>query len=201
MQEIRRMERPKRPKRFHTPLVQSLVGLALLLLPTVGETATVSITPPLSTVGVGDIFSVNVYVAGAVDLTSWQFDLKYNPSLLQAESVTEGPFLNSFGTTLFQPGVIDHSTGEISLVTNAFVDFTPPPNGDGELAIVHFKALGLGVSPLELRNLFLNLDSNVTATNGSVSVVPIPGTALLMSSGMLLLWGIGQWRTRTGAVV
>lgn len=198
---MREMNRLKRLKRLSTTILQGLIALALLLLPTVGQTATISITPPLSTVGLGDIFSVNVHVAGAVDLTSWQFDLKYNPLLLQAESVTEGPFMSSFGTTLFQPGVIDHSTGEISLVTNAFVDFTPLPNGDGELAIVHFKALGLGVSPLELRNLFLNLDSNVTATNGSVSVVPIPGTALLMSSGMLLLWGIGQWRTRTGAVV
>ena len=198
---MREMNRLKRLKRLSTTILQGLIALALLLLPTVGQTATISITPPLSTVGLGDIFSVNVHVAGAVDLTSWQFDLKYNPLLLQAESVTEGPFMSSFGTTLFQPGVIDHSTGEISLVTNAFVDFTPLPNGDGELAIVHFKALGLGVSPLELRNLFLNLDSNVTATNGSVSVVPLPGTALLMSSGMLLLWGIGQWRTRTGAVV
>lgn len=182
----------------------AIAVLGLVLIPLTSQAALISLTPPLSTVGLGDIFSVNVHVAGAVDLTSWQFDLKYNPSLLQAESVTEGPFLNSFGTTLFQPGVIDHSTGEISLVTNAFVDFTPLPNGDGELAVVHFKALGLGISPLELRNLFLNLDSNVTATNGSVSVVPIPGTAILMGAGCLLLltvWGIGRWRTTPTAIV
>jgi hypothetical protein len=120
---------------------------------------------------------------------------------LRAESVTEGPFLNSFGTTLFQPGVIDHSTGDITLVTNAFVDLAPLPNGDGDLAVVHFKALGLGLSSLELRNIFLDLNSGVTATPASVSVVPIPGTALLMSAGLLLVWGIAQWSTRTGTAL
>src|ERR1044072_7767155 len=101
--------------------------LSLFLTPVTSQAALISITPSLSTVGVGDIFSVNVHVAQAVDLTSWQFDLKYDPLVLRAESVTEGPFLNSFGTTLtpptsFGPGSIDHTIGLISGVTNFFVD-------------------------------------------------------------------------------
>lgn len=178
--------------------------LGLLLIPITSQAALISITPSLSTVDVGDTFSVNVHVAQAVDLTSWQFDLKYNPLLLRAESVAEGPFLNSFGTTLFLPGVIDNSTGDITVVTNAYVDFGPLPNGDGELAIVHFKALGPGVSPLDLQNLFLNFNSGVNATNANVSVVPIPGTAILMGAGCVLLltvWAIGRWRTQPGTVV
>lgn len=172
--------------------------LGLLLIPITSHAALISITPSLSIVGVGDTFSVNVHVDQAVDLTSWQFDLKYDPLLLRAESVMEGPFMNSFGATLFGPGAIDNSTGNVTIVTDAFVDFGPLPNGNGELAIVHFKALGLGVSSLDLQNLFLNLNSGVNATNASVSVVPIPGTATLMGAGgvlILTVWAIGRWRT------
>ena len=177
--------------------------LGLLLIPITSHAALISITPSLSIVGVGDTFSVNVHVAQAVDLTSWQFDLKYDPLLLRAESVTEGPFLN-FGTTLFSPGVIDNSIGDITIATNAFIDFGPLPSGDGELAIVHFKALSLGISPLDLQNLFLNFNSGVNAVNASVSVVPIPGTAILMGAGCVLLltiWAIGRGRIQPGTVV
>ncbi len=182
----------------------AITVLGLLLIPIASHAALISITPSLSTVGVGDTFSVNVHVAQAVDLTSWQFDLKYDPLLLHAESVTEGPFLNSFGTTLFSPGVIDNSTGDITIVTDAFVDFGPLPNGNGELAIVHFKALGLGVSSLDLQNLFLNFNSGANATNASVSVAPIPGTAILMGAGcvlLLMVWAIQCRRTQPGTVV
>lgn len=170
-----------------------LATLFMMLLPVPGQSALISITPPLSTVGVGDTFSVNVHATQAGDLGSWQFDLKYNPLLLQAQSVTEG----SPGFSLLTPGFIDQTNGLIGGTAGLFSDLPPPPS-EGELAVVHFKALGLGISPLQLQNLFLNLDSNVTATNGSVSVVPLPGTAILMGAGGLLLlavWGIGRWRT------
>jgi hypothetical protein len=39
-----------------------------------------------------------------VDLTSWQFDLAFNPIIVQANLVTEGPFMSAFGATLFIPG-------------------------------------------------------------------------------------------------
>lgn len=177
----------------------AIVVVGLVLIPLTSQAALISITPSLSTVGVGDTFSVNVHATQASDLGSWQFDLKYNPLLLQAQSVTEG----SPGFTLLSEGFIDQSGGLISGTAGFFSDLPPAPS-EGELAIVHFKALGLGISPLELQNLFLNTDPNVTATNGSVSVVPLPGTAILMGAGGLLLltvWGIGRWRTTPTTVV
>lgn len=174
--------------------------MGLVLIPLTSQAALISITPPLSTVGVGDTFSVNVHATQAGDLGSWQFDLKYNPLLLlQAQSVTEG----SPGFTLLSEGFIDQTSGLISGTAGFFSDLPPPPS-EGELAIVHFKALGLGISPLQLQNLFLNTAPNGTATNGSVSVVPLPGTAILMGAGGLLLlmvWGIGRWRAQVGSVV
>ena len=182
--------------------------LGLMLIPAPGQTAMMSITPPVSTVAVGDAFSVNAHVAGAADLTSWQFDLAYDPSLLHVDVVTERAFLQSFGTIVSQPtsfslGVIHNNAGEISLVTNASIDFPPLPNGDGDLAIVHFKALGLSTSPLQLRNIIFNDVPETNVINANVHAVPLRGTAALMGAGgllLLLIWKVGRWRLRPGTV-
>lgn len=78
-----------------------LVGMTLLVLPQQGHA--LSFTVSSAVVDVGDVFSINIGVVDAIDLTSWQFDLTFNPSLLQANQVTEGPFLSAFGTTSFTP--------------------------------------------------------------------------------------------------
>jgi hypothetical protein len=186
-----------------------LAGLALLLVPQ--QSHALSVTLDSTSVNVGDTFLINLNVADAIDLASWQFDLAYNPTFLQANLVTEGPFLSSFGTTLFTPGVIDNTIGLISLVANSFVDFTPPPNGSGVLAGVQFTALSSGLSPLTASNVFLNFaDSGFTVTNGSVCVtggaacgnetaVPEPSTVALLIVGIGILYVaqrrpmFGQW--------
>jgi hypothetical protein len=53
-----------------------------------------------------------------VDLASWQFDLSFNPRILQANTVTEGSFMSSFSTTLFSHGVIDKSIGLMRAVVD-----------------------------------------------------------------------------------
>ena len=183
------------------------VALLLVLVPGTGQAALIPIDPIVTvgtrTVTVGSNFPININVTGAVDLTSWQFNLKYDPSILQATLVTEGPFLASFGSnlfppTVFTPGIIDNSSGLISLTANAFADLPPLPNGDGVLATVQFTALSQGFSTVEARNAFLNgLDSGFLVTPGSVTVVPLPSTAVLMGLGILLLWGISRWRSQT----
>jgi MYXO-CTERM domain-containing protein len=177
-----------------------LVGLALLLVPQQGHA--VAFTVDSATAAGGNMFSINLHVANAINLTSWQVDLAYNPTLLKANLVTEGPFLSSFGTTSFGPGVIDNTTGQISLVTNAFVDVTPPPNGSGVLASVQFTAWRPGVSPLTASNVFLNfLDSGFSVTNGAVSVggasAPEPPTVALLGVGLVVLY-LAHRRQRLG---
>jgi hypothetical protein len=124
---MREMNRLKRLKRLPTTILQGLIGLTLLLLPQQGHA--LSFTVDSVPANVGDTFSLNLNVADAVDLTSWQFDLAYDPTILQANLVTEGPFLASAGSTLFVPGFIDNTTGLIGGVSALFTDFTPPPAG------------------------------------------------------------------------
>lgn len=183
-----------------TVFCSGLVGLALLLLPQQGQA--VSFTVDSATVNVGDTFSINFNVVDAIDLTSWQFDLAYNPTILQANLVTEGPFLSSAGTTFFTPGVIDNTTGLISLVSASFVDLTPP-SGSGVLAHIDFTALSGGFSPLTASNVFLNsADSGFTVTNGSggSTSVPEPSSLVLVVLGAVGIWGVRRWHQGSGFV-
>lgn len=177
-------------------LKRTFVAGFIVALTLMGAPALVNAVPivsaPYVTVGVGDTFTIPISITDAVDLTSWQFDLAFNPTIVQANSVTEGPFLSSFGLTLFGPGVIDNGSGLISLVTDAYVDLPPLPSGDGVLANIEFLALSPGVSPLTFSNVFLNLsDTGFEIANGQITVtgaaVPEPGTLALLASGLALL--------------
>ena len=178
-----------------TLLVVLLFASLVMLGPTFVE-ADPTISAPFLTVGVGDTFTIPISIAGAADLTSWQFDLSFSPAIVQANSVTEGPFMSAFGTTLFSPGVTDNGAGLISLVTDAYVDLEPNPSGDGILADIEFTALSPGVSPLTFSNVFLNLvDSGFDIGNGQITVtgaakIPEPATLMLLTAGLALLSGI-----------
>jgi cohesin domain-containing protein/PEP-CTERM motif-containing protein len=186
-------------------LLVLLIALAAVLEHPAVSHAVPIVTAGSATVAVGDIFTIPISYFSLPtdpDLTSWQFDLSFTPSVLQANSVTEGPFMSSFGATLFVPGVIDNGTGLISGVADFYVDLPPNPSGSGVLANIEFQALAVGVSPLTLSNVFLNLDdSGFLTVNGLVTVgpaaapVPEPGTLILLSAGLAGL-GVRRWARR-----
>jgi hypothetical protein len=164
-----------------------------------------------ATVTVGDVFTIPVSITDAVDLTSFQFDLSFDASILQVTrtGVTESPFFTQGDITVFSPGVIDNTSGNILGVADALI-FQPPVNGSGDLAFIEFQAVAAGTSPLVLSNVFLNLsDTGFAVTNGSVCVnlpggntctpvgaVPQPGSVpLLLAAAIAILLGAGG-RTR-----
>ena len=110
-----------------TLLVALSFALFVILAPTFAEADPV-ISAPFVTEGVGDTFTIPISISDAVDLTFWQFDLAFNPTIVQANSVIEGTFMSAFGITLFSPGVIDNTAGLISLVTDSYVDLPPNPS-------------------------------------------------------------------------
>jgi hypothetical protein len=151
-----------------------------------------AVTPAAaSTISVGayvpaPVFTVPIEITDAIDLVTWQFDLAFDPTDLQATLVTEGPFTSGNGQflTLFIPGVIDNTAGLISIVAGAYLDLPPGPSGDGVLAYVEFTQLGSGQSAIRVEDPI--------TSEGSRTPVPEPSTMALLTSGLAL----AGWRHR-----
>jgi len=165
--------------------IVSWLALAAVVLP-VWAAPTVSVGS--ATVHTGDTFTIEISIVGAESLQAWQFDLAFDPAILQANSISEGSFMPGFGATLFVPGVIDNGSGLITLTADLFVDLDPYPSGDGVLAQVEFLALAVGTSDVVLSNVLFDFGSTDPALgHGLVTViapVPEPGTLALSALGL-----------------
>ena len=196
-----------------------LTFFVLVSAPTPGSAITM--TAGSATVNVNDLFSIPISISGVANLTSFQFDLSFAPTIVRALAVNEGAdFGNaataSGGFTLFGPGVIDNTAGLISLVTDAMAGLLGPGLAPGGvLATIDFQALMPGVSPLTLSNAFLTENDQVLSSangefiiqNGQVTVlgqvpprqVPEPSPVALLTVGLAAL-GVRRWARRRVAL-
>ena len=108
-----------------------------------------------TSVRVGDTFTVHVNAEKVTDLAGWQFDLTFDPDVLEAVEVSEGDFLKtSGGTTFFQQETIDNTAGKITGLTAALIS-EGGITGTGTLLSVTFLAKAGGESQIDLRNFQL----------------------------------------------
>ena len=64
---------------------------------------------------IGDTFTFDVRADNVSDLAGWQFDIAFDPAILEAVDVSEGDFLKTDGgATFFQRGHIDNAAGKIT---------------------------------------------------------------------------------------
>jgi hypothetical protein len=94
-------------------------------------------------------FTVEIKVEKAEKLFGFQFDLKFDPKVLEAIKVTEGDFLKSIGgNTSFMKPSIDNNAG---VIKNVIASRMSPGevSGSGVLAKIEFKFKIVGASPLE----------------------------------------------------
>jgi hypothetical protein len=177
--------------------------LVMALLLTLWGMPQLSHAVPTSTVGSAtvnelDTFTIPVSITDTVDLNAWQFDLAFDPTILQvtATGVTESAFFTQGDITVFVPGAVDNTLGQILGASDALI-LEPAVNGSGVLANIEFTAIAPGVSSLALSNVFLNqLNSGFTVTNGTVCVnvptsptcqsppLPEPNTLALLAIGL-----------------
>jgi hypothetical protein len=143
--------------------------------------ASISTSPSTIVLGSVSPVSVTISVSG---LYSFQFDISYDPAVLQLVSVNEGPFLGTAGSTFFIPGTIDNNVGTAQFTADTIVGPSPGASGSGALAVLKFHGVRLGTSPLQISNVTL-LDAGLnniafTIQNSPLTVaIPEPGSWLL----------------------
>ena len=166
----------------------------ILLFAASSRAATISVTPSLSNVQLGQSFSVGIAVTGVADLFAYQFDIGFDQTVLTATGVTEGAFLGAGGATFFISGNIDNASGLIGATANSLLGAVPGVTGSGELARITFTVVGGGSSAVNILNATL-LDSSLsgielTVQNGTVSTgaagIPEPSALELLGAALLL---------------
>jgi len=152
------------------------IFLAGTLRPVQAAGTNVSIIPVNTAVATEDTFTVDVKIAPGVAIAGAQFDLSFDPSVLEITGVTEGNLLNQGGAnTYFSPGTTDNTAGTITGVAGAITTAGAEVSDEGVFAAITFKAKKTGVCSLELSNVIVGnkagIAVQVEVTNGQMEVV------------------------------
>ena len=144
-----------------------------------GTEVNVTIDPATKTTGVSEPCTVSVAIANVTNLSGFQFDIVFDPAVVQAEDATAGEFLGNTGRTVFPVGPdIDNTTGKITFGAITFGE-AAGVDGSGVLADVVFTGLADGTTDLEIQNL------GISDINGQ----PIPVQTI--TGGQITVRGVG----------
>jgi hypothetical protein len=105
----------------------------------------------LSTDQIGQTINVNITVCNVTNLWSWAVtELSFNPAVLKITQVTEGPFLQQTGQTLFLWSSSSSTAlqqGWVPVISSTSMEYDGV-SGDGVLATLTFQILSSGTSQI-----------------------------------------------------
>jgi hypothetical protein len=136
----------------------------------------VYVEPSTQTVNFGESFTIDVNCSpNGVPIRSFQFSLAFNPTLLQANSVTNvGEILAGPWTVFPSSGTIDNIAGTITLVYATILG-TGNVTAPGRFATINFTAQSsAGTSNLDLYDVIVTDETSIplptNTTNGTATV-------------------------------
>ncbi len=167
-----------------TLVVVALMFAAAIWKAWASPETTISIAP--SEVGdlpTGQTFTVDVVIADVSSLYGWQINVTFNPGILNADAVGEGPFLKSVNETAWPKPVIDNTKGYI-FASGLLMPPYPPAGatGGGTLANITFTVKSSGSSAL-------HFDETKTYLRSVIAGIPIPIEGFVTQDGT---YGSGQ---------
>jgi hypothetical protein len=115
---------------------------------------TIKVSPADSRVALGGgAFTVDIVAENVAHLAAYELELHYDPTIVQLDSVEQGPFLGSTGRSIaiVEP-VVNPTEGWVKF--GAFTFGTQPGvNGTGVLATITLQPQASGVTALSLQNV------------------------------------------------
>jgi hypothetical protein len=148
-----------------------LEGVVPLLVEASGPTL-VRVSPLSQTVSAGQTFTVNVSCTPGQLIKSFELKVSFNPSLLQANAVTEGNIFHGY-TTFFNAGTINNVAGTIIDVYGLILG-AGSVSAPGTFVSLSFTARSAsGTSTVNLYGVGVTNETTyvpITVSNGSVTL-------------------------------
>jgi hypothetical protein len=116
----------------------------------------IGVIPQSQSTNVGESVTISIVNSDAVDLYGFQFDVNYDPNILEFQSVEEGDFLKSDGAPTY---CLDYKTDNPGLIKNIVclrLGKVGGVTGSGVLSKITFIAKSSGKSDMQLTNVKLS---------------------------------------------
>ncbi|MGB9694152.1 MAG: cohesin domain-containing protein, partial [Fervidobacterium sp.] len=127
----------------------ALLLLLLTLIPSSrGSSASIAVDPSFKEVIINSVFEIDLNVSDVTDLYLWVITIEWNPSIIEFQSYTEGPFLKAGGATAIMDAGV--SPGKLNMLVCTVLGPVSGVDGSGSLVTFTFKAISLGTTPISI---------------------------------------------------